>query len=108
MCLRSNISGVTMLAVPGDIYAYGTQIAVVALLGFPIVFLVIYLFLPVFYKLQYESSYEVRIQDIHDKAPAAPAVRKREALLTNGLPCSSTWSIASTRGSGHCRPCWPQ
>lgn len=73
--LRSNISGVTMLAVPSDIYAYGTQIAVVAFLGFPIVFVVVYLFLPVFYKLQYESSYEVCIQYIGNRAPA---VRKRE------------------------------
>lgn len=55
----SNISGVTMLAVPADIYAYGFQIGVVMFLGVPVVLLVVNFFLPVFYKLQYESSYEV-------------------------------------------------
>ncbi|XP_034251015.1 sodium-coupled monocarboxylate transporter 1-like [Thrips palmi] len=56
--IASNISGVTMLAVPADIYAYGFQIGLVLFLGVPVVILVVYFFLPTFYKLQYESSYE--------------------------------------------------
>lgn len=57
----SNISGVTMLAVPADIYAYGFQIGLVLFIGVPVVILVVYFFLPTFYKLQYESSYEVAL-----------------------------------------------
>ncbi len=48
-----------MLVVPSDIYAHGTQIALIALMGLPVVVLVVTLFLPTFYALQYESSYEV-------------------------------------------------
>ena len=55
----SNISGVTMLAVPGDMYVFGSQIAIVLFLGVPVILIVIHFFLPTFYKLQYESSYEV-------------------------------------------------
>lgn len=56
--ISGNISGVTMLAVPADIYAYGSTLALVAVVGIPVVVLTVYLFLPTFYKLQYESSYE--------------------------------------------------
>lgn len=56
--IASNISGVTMLAVPSDIYAYGFHIGLVMFLGVPVVLIVVNLFLPTFYKLQYMSSFE--------------------------------------------------
>ncbi|KAK3908427.1 Sodium-coupled monocarboxylate transporter 1 [Frankliniella fusca] len=56
--IASNISGVSVLVVPSDMYTYGAQISLVAVLGIPIVFIVVKFFLPTFYELQYESSYE--------------------------------------------------
>ena len=57
--ILSHISGITVLGVPAEIYTYGTQY-IASIFVTPIVgLLIIHIFLPVFYKLQLTSSYEV-------------------------------------------------
>lgn len=57
--MNSNVSGITMLAVPAEMYLYGTQFALLGLMVFPATLAVIYLFIPMFYNLQCNSSFEV-------------------------------------------------
>ncbi|KAE8753001.1 hypothetical protein FOCC_FOCC000347 [Frankliniella occidentalis] len=56
--ISSNISGITMLAVPAEMYLYGTQFALLGIMVFPAVIVVMYWFLPMFFNLQCNSSFE--------------------------------------------------
>ncbi|XP_034240035.1 sodium-coupled monocarboxylate transporter 1-like [Thrips palmi] len=56
--ISSNVSGITMLAVPSEMYLYGTQFALLGLMVFPATLAVMYLFIPMFYNLQCNSSFE--------------------------------------------------
>lgn len=56
----SFISGITILGIPTEIYSYGTQYMVAILCFFTVGIICAYVFLPVFYKLQVISVYEVR------------------------------------------------
>ncbi|XP_050537051.1 sodium-coupled monocarboxylate transporter 2-like isoform X2 [Daktulosphaira vitifoliae] len=56
--IASHISGITLLGVPSEIYVYGTQYLIVAIINIFIILIVIYVFLPVFYDLQLTSVYE--------------------------------------------------
>ena len=50
-----------MLGVPAEIYTYGTQYGAVMIAEVLICFVTAYVFMPVFYKLQLYSSFEVNI-----------------------------------------------
>lgn len=54
----SHISGVTLLAVPADVYRYGAIYWLFAPALIVVTFLTIHVYLPVFYKLQITSIYE--------------------------------------------------
>ncbi|XP_054287316.1 putative sodium-dependent multivitamin transporter [Macrosteles quadrilineatus] len=54
----SHVSGVTLLGIPAEIYSYGTQYIAIAFCNIAMLFLVNYLFLPVFFDLQLNSLYE--------------------------------------------------
>ncbi|KAL6443073.1 hypothetical protein ACFW04_002798 [Cataglyphis niger] len=54
----SHISGVSLLGVPSEVYQYGTQYAACIFTSFISCFLIIFLYLPVFYKLQLKSTFE--------------------------------------------------
>ncbi|XP_050533671.1 sodium-coupled monocarboxylate transporter 1-like [Daktulosphaira vitifoliae] len=56
--IASHVSGITLLGTPSEIYVYGTQYLVVAVINIFIIIIVIYVFLPVFYDLQLKSVYE--------------------------------------------------
>jgi hypothetical protein len=58
--LHSYISGVSMLGVPAEVYTYGTQHATVLLSEALVAVVTAYVFMPVFYKLQLYSSFEVK------------------------------------------------
>ncbi len=58
--LFSFISAVSLLGIPSEVYVYGTQYCTI-IFCFPIVaFVVANWLLPVFYKLEVSTSYEVR------------------------------------------------
>lgn len=54
----SHLSGITMLGVPAEVYLYGTQYAICPITVVLLMVTVVYVYLPVFYKLQLPSSYE--------------------------------------------------
>lgn len=57
----SYISGISILGIPAEMYTYGTQFwMITASEGF-VSLAMAYAYLPVFYKLQITSSYEVSI-----------------------------------------------
>lgn len=58
-CLFSQISGITLLGNPSEVYSHGTQYLMSA--GTYVVgsFIIIYIYLPVFYELQATSIFEV-------------------------------------------------
>ncbi|KAL6443069.1 hypothetical protein ACFW04_002798 [Cataglyphis niger] len=56
--IASHISGVSLLGVPSEVYQYGTQYAACIFTSFISCFLIIFLYLPVFYKLQLKSTFE--------------------------------------------------
>lgn len=62
LCLKqiffSHVSGVTVLAVPADIYSYGASYWLSTLAISITGMVTIFIYLPVFYKLQLTSSYE--------------------------------------------------
>lgn len=55
----SYVSGVSLLGVPAEIYTFGTQYGVVIIAEVMVCVLSAYMFMPVFYKLQLFSSFEV-------------------------------------------------
>lgn len=55
----SHVSGITFLGMPAEIYSYGSQLYASLITNFIIMFLVNYLYLPVFFELQLNSVYEV-------------------------------------------------
>lgn len=58
----SHISGITLLGVPSEIYSNGTQYLIVGVVNnIVVIFMVIYIYLPVFYDLQLTSVYEVNV-----------------------------------------------
>jgi len=54
----SHVSGVTLIGIPAEIYTYGTSYCAIFFCNVAILFLVTYLYLPVFYELQLNSLYE--------------------------------------------------
>ncbi|KAK3921900.1 Sodium-coupled monocarboxylate transporter 1 [Frankliniella fusca] len=56
--ISSNVSGITMLAVPAEMYLFGTQFALLGIMVFPAIIVVMYWFLPMFFNLQCNSSFE--------------------------------------------------
>ncbi|KAK5640116.1 hypothetical protein RI129_010927 [Pyrocoelia pectoralis] len=54
----SYLSGITILGVPTEIYLYGTQLAVCPITILLLIITIVYIYLPVYYKLQLPSSYE--------------------------------------------------
>lgn len=57
--LLSYISGISILGMPAEIYTYGTQFWMVISSGVLVAVAMAIAYLPVFYKLQITSSYEV-------------------------------------------------
>jgi len=55
----SNVSGIGLLGVPAEIFNYGTTFALIALFAIPGMLIIMYWFMPMFYELQFTSSYEV-------------------------------------------------
>ena len=60
---RSNVSGITMLGVPAEMYTYGSQYSALTFSAVLVCVAVIRWFVPVFYTLQFTSSYEVGLLD---------------------------------------------
>jgi Na+/proline symporter len=54
----SHISGVSLLGVPSEVYQYGSQYAACIFTSFISCFIIVYVYLPVFYKLQLTSTFE--------------------------------------------------
>lgn len=54
----SHISGITLLAVPADIYKFGAAYGLLVVSMIAIVLVTAYIFLPVFFDLQITSTYE--------------------------------------------------
>lgn len=57
--MSSHLSGITLLGVPTEIYYYGTQYLIVGVVNVVVIFIVLHIYLPVFYELQFTSVYEV-------------------------------------------------
>ncbi|XP_063925687.1 sodium-coupled monocarboxylate transporter 1-like [Zophobas morio] len=56
--VASHVSGVTLLAVPADIYRYGASYWLFVFACLPVTLVIMFVYLPVFYKLQITSTYE--------------------------------------------------
>lgn len=56
--VASHVSGITLLGVPAEVYMYGTQYLAVLFTTVICTILIVYFYLPVFYKLQLTSLYE--------------------------------------------------
>ncbi|XP_032679849.1 sodium-coupled monocarboxylate transporter 1-like [Odontomachus brunneus] len=56
--IASHISGVSLLGVPSEVYQYGTQYAACIFTSFITCFLIVWVYLPVFHKLQLTSTFE--------------------------------------------------
>lgn len=54
----SHISGVSLLGIPSEVYQYGSQYAACIFTCFICCLLIIFIYLPVFYKLQMTSTFE--------------------------------------------------
>jgi Na+/proline symporter len=54
---RSHISGITLLGVPSEIYANGTQYWLFVIPAITVSLTIVYIYLPVFYELQLTSSF---------------------------------------------------
>lgn len=54
----SHISGVSLLGVPSEVYQYGSQYAACIFTSFITSVLIVWVYLPVFYKLQLTSTFE--------------------------------------------------
>lgn len=54
----SHLSGITLLAIPSEIYYYGTAYWITIISGCIVCLVMIKVFLPVFYKMQLTSSFE--------------------------------------------------
>ena len=59
--LASYLSAITLLGVPSEIYTYGVQYIVLCLSYFILIGAGVYIFLPIFYRLQVVSSNEVKL-----------------------------------------------
>jgi len=57
--IASVISAITLLGTPAEIYNYGTQYSIVMINFFFVMVAAAYLYLPVFFKLQVTSTFEV-------------------------------------------------
>ncbi|KAJ8967444.1 hypothetical protein NQ317_015255 [Molorchus minor] len=56
--VASHTSGITLLALPADIYVYGASYWLGCISMFILAFITVYVYLPVFYNLQLTSTYE--------------------------------------------------
>ncbi|XP_054287824.1 sodium-coupled monocarboxylate transporter 1-like [Macrosteles quadrilineatus] len=56
--VASHISGITLLGVPSEVYAYGTQYVAIFITIVCVYLIIYYLYLPVFFHLQLNSAYE--------------------------------------------------
>lgn len=63
-CFYSYISGISLLGLPAEMYTYGTQFWMTLLSEIFVSIIMAYAYLPVFYKLQITSTYEVSNLDI--------------------------------------------
>ncbi|XKL67966.1 hypothetical protein PGB90_003457 [Kerria lacca] len=57
--IASYISGISILGLPAEMYVYGTQYSMIVLSEVLVSITMVYVYLPVFYKLQITSSYEM-------------------------------------------------
>uniref|UniRef100_A0A1B6DA93 Sodium-dependent multivitamin transporter n=1 Tax=Clastoptera arizonana TaxID=38151 RepID=A0A1B6DA93_9HEMI len=57
--ISSHVSGITLIGVPSETYMFGTQYYAVIFVNIIVTLLIVYIFIPVFYKLQLNSVYEV-------------------------------------------------
>lgn len=56
--IASHVSGITLLSIPAEMYAYGTQYMVMIVSAIAVGFALIYIYLPVFYELQLTSAFQ--------------------------------------------------
>uniref|UniRef100_A0A1B6D5M6 Sodium-coupled monocarboxylate transporter 1 n=1 Tax=Clastoptera arizonana TaxID=38151 RepID=A0A1B6D5M6_9HEMI len=56
--ISSHVSGITLIGVPSETYMFGTQYYAVIFVNIIVTLLIVYIFIPVFYKLQLNSVYE--------------------------------------------------
>ncbi|KAF2899872.1 hypothetical protein ILUMI_06320 [Ignelater luminosus] len=56
--MASNLSGISLLGIPSEMYMFGTQYSVCILAAALMVIVINYIYLPVFYTLQLNSTYE--------------------------------------------------
>ncbi|XP_066595799.1 sodium-coupled monocarboxylate transporter 1-like [Prorops nasuta] len=56
--VASHVSGITLLGIPTEVYEYGSQYIAIVITSLATCLATIYLFLPVFYKLQLTSTFE--------------------------------------------------
>lgn len=58
LLICSHVSGTTLLGLPAEVYRFGSQYMACAISALFCCIIIIYVYLPVFYKLQIMSSYE--------------------------------------------------
>lgn len=56
--IASHVSGITLLSIPAEMYAYGTQYSIMIVSAVIVGFALIHVYLPVFYELQLTSSFQ--------------------------------------------------
>jgi Na+/proline symporter len=56
--IASHISGITLMSIPAEMYANGTQYSLMVICAIVVGFTLTYIYLPVFYELQLTSSFQ--------------------------------------------------
>jgi Na+/proline symporter len=56
--IASHVSGITLMSIPAEIYANGTQYCMMVISAITVGIALIYVYLPVFYELQLTSSFQ--------------------------------------------------
>lgn len=56
--IASHVSGITLLSIPAEMYAYGTQYMVMIVSAVAVGVALMYIYLPVFYELQLTSAFQ--------------------------------------------------
>lgn len=56
--IASHISGITLMSIPAEMYANGTQYAIMMIPAIAVGFALTYIYIPVFYELQLTSSFQ--------------------------------------------------
>lgn len=91
LCMRSFVSGITLLGLPTEVYSYGIQYVYVSGAVVLMGFIVGTVYLPVFHDLNITSTYEVKPSRADDILIFYQEFRFHVSSILSPLCCCSIW-----------------